>query len=474
MRESELRLRLALDAAQMGTFEADIAGTEAVIDAQEARLLGLPEDTRIVSVEELRARIPVDELYASDTKQERMTVHHEPYQHEFRLRMPDGSERWLSGYADVRSNRIFGVNFDITERKRAEAALRESEARLRIATNGAALGIFERDIKADRTVWVNDRMFEIFGRTHTDGSLTRQQFVDDYLHPSDVNAFEDALRQPMQMGGPFHVTCRIRRKDGLVRWLQIDGKIELADTGEPLRAFGVVADITERRTLERKAQRLAERVATIQDEERRTIAQELHDSTVQHLVAASLGMMSLRHKRSLQPEDEMRWNEVDASLQKAMNELRTASYLMHPPALRTRHLRSSLRQYIDGFANRSGLSIEIRTNPKIDQIPLRLRRTLFRIIQEALGNVYRHASASHVSVQIRWIADRLHIIITDNGRAVERRGPRAGVRLRGIRERVKEYAGELKLVGVKPNGARLHAAIPASAVARKSSTGRAH
>ena len=165
MRESKLRLRLALDAAQMGTFEADIAGTEALIDAQEARLLGLPEDTRIVSAAELRARIPVDDLYASDAKQQRMTAHHEPYQHEFRLLMPDGSERWLSGYADVRSNRIFGVNFDITERKRAEAALRESEARLRIATDGAGLGMFERDIKADRTVWVNARMFEIFGRT---------------------------------------------------------------------------------------------------------------------------------------------------------------------------------------------------------------------------------------------------------------------------------------------------------------------
>ena len=239
MRESKLRLRLALDAAQMGTFEADIAGTEALIDAQEARLLGLPEDTRIISAEELRARIPVDDLYVSDAKQERMTTHHEPYQHEFRLLMPDGSERWLSGYADVRSNRIFGVNFDITDRKRAEAALRESEARLRIATDGAALGMFERDIKADRTVWVNDRMFEIMGRTRADGSLTRQQFVNDYLHPRDVKAFEDAVRQPMQNGGAFHVVCRIRRTDGMMRWLQMDGRIELADTGEPVRAFGV-------------------------------------------------------------------------------------------------------------------------------------------------------------------------------------------------------------------------------------------
>jgi PAS domain-containing protein len=104
--ESERRLRLALDAAKMGTFEADIAATHALIDAQEARLLGLPEDTRIVSVDELRKRVPFEDLEASDVKQKRMTEEKKAYHHEFRLRLPDGSERWLGAYADVRSNRI--------------------------------------------------------------------------------------------------------------------------------------------------------------------------------------------------------------------------------------------------------------------------------------------------------------------------------------------------------------------------------
>src|SRR5262245_58410175 len=171
LRESELRLRFALEAAQMGTFEADIAATEAIIDAQEARLLGLPEGTCVASAEKLRRCIPLDDLNASDAKRRRLTEHGEAYHHEFRFRMPDGSERWLSGHADVRGNRIFGVNFDITERKLAEVQLRESEARLRVATSAASLGVFERDLKADRTVWLNDRMYEIFGRSRVDGPL---------------------------------------------------------------------------------------------------------------------------------------------------------------------------------------------------------------------------------------------------------------------------------------------------------------
>ena len=188
LRASELRLRLALEAAQMGTFEADVGGSQAAIDAQEANLLGLPAETRLVSADELRARIPVEDLQASDAKQKRLTESGEAYHHEFRLRMPDGSERWLCAYAAIRSNRIFGVNFDVTERKGAESALRESEARLRIATSAAALGVFERDVKADRTLWVNDRAFEIFGRTREDGPLTRQQLLQDYVHPDDAKA----------------------------------------------------------------------------------------------------------------------------------------------------------------------------------------------------------------------------------------------------------------------------------------------
>ena len=120
LRESERRLRLALEAAQMGTFEADINGAEAIIDAQEARLLGLPDGARTVSREELRKRVPLGDVVASDLKEERLTQLREAYHHEFRLSMPDGSERWISARADVRRSRIFGVSYDVTERKHLE------------------------------------------------------------------------------------------------------------------------------------------------------------------------------------------------------------------------------------------------------------------------------------------------------------------------------------------------------------------
>lgn len=479
LRDSELRLRLALEAAQMGTFEADLIAGRGLIDAQQARLLGLPPDTRVVSSEELRKRVPLEDLETSDAKKQRLLLHHEAYRHEFRLGMPDGRERWLCAHAAIRSHRIFGVSFDVTKRKSAEAALRESEARLRIATAGAALGIFEWDADADRAVWENERMYEIFGRTRADGPLSRRQLADEYLEPSDVGDFEAELSEAMRTRGNLHAVCRIRRKDGSRRWLQFDGTFEAAATGHPLRLVGVIADITAGKVLEQRARELSQRLATIQEEERKNIARELHDSTAQHLVAASLTLMSLRPRTVPAAKRRKLWDEVEASIEEAAKELRTFSYLMDPPALRAQGLRATLQQYIDGFASRSGISVELRSNPCVDRFSLRMQRSLFRIVQAALANVFHHASASRVAVQFRWIASRLHLIVSDNGCGLERvrrhgASPtlRHGVGLRGIRARLDELGGGLRIVQVRPHGTRVHAVLPAGASRRTVLRGR--
>ena len=387
-----------------------------------------------------------------------------------RILRPDGSIRWVSiqgrrhyrNAADGRhAVRSVGTVVDITHLKETEAALRESEARLRIATNAAALGVFERDVKADRMVWANDRAFEIFGHTRADRGLTRQQLFQDYVHPDDAKAVKDALRDARRKGGSHHVICRIRQKGGLQRWLQIDGKYESTDTGEPSRHIGVFADITEREALEQEARELSERLVNLQEEERQRIAQELHDSTAQHLVAANLNLMSLRAKAGLGSDEIKLWNEVEVSMAEALKELRTFTYLMHPLGLDADGLCSTLRRYIDGYANRSGLRVKLRSSQQVDKLSLDMQRALFRIVQEALANVHRHACASHVSVDLRSIAGRLHVMVTDNGRGAEGKQEepsfRPGVGIYGIRARARQFGGDLK-IRTGPHGTRIHVA----------------
>jgi signal transduction histidine kinase len=254
-------------------------------------------------------------------------------------------------------------------------------------------------------------------------------------------------------------------KSGLQRWLQFDGKYELTD-GEPTRLVGVIADITERKALQEEADELSERLINLQEEERQLIAQELHNSTVQHLVAADLHLVILRSKGGACIAEVC--DQVEASINEAAAELRTWSYLTHPPALGVGGLRSTIRKYVEGYADRSGITVKFSASAKIDRLPLQKQRALLRIVQEALGNVHRHAAASDVSVVLRRIAGRIHLTITDNGRGakgmskIEDGGtPRSGLGIFGIRTRARQLGGDLKMQS-GPQGTRLHVVVPAA------------
>jgi signal transduction histidine kinase len=208
---------------------------------------------------------------------------------------------------------------------------------------------------------------------------------------------------------------------------------------------------------------LSERLVTLQEDERQRITEELHDSTAQHLVAANLNLMKLRSNAGSGSDDEGLWDDVEACMEATFKELRTFSYVMHPLALHADGLRSTLRQYLDAYGDRAGLSVKLRSSLMVDTLPLQMQRSLFRITQEALANVQRHASASRVSVDLRWINGRLHLAVTDDGHGVN--GSSEGSRLRnglgisGIKARAHQFGGEFRMRS-GPLGTTIHVATP--------------
>lgn len=385
---------------------------------------------------------------------------------QYRLRRRDGAYRWIddTGIPRYAPDGTFlgyiGSCVDVSPLKETEVALRESEARLRLATSSADLGIFERNIREDRTVWVNDRMYEIFERQPADGPLSRELFLREYLHPDDVRAFEAAMTNAITTDRHLHATCRIRLKSGKEVWLQIDGTYELTDTGEPLRLVGVAADITERKTLEQHAAELSARLIDVQEEEREQISQELHDSTAQHLLATNLNLMTLRPKMGLTRDEVRRWDETEVSLQEAVREIRAFSYLMHPPALQADKLVASLHQYIRGFSDRTKIEVKVHLSPKLDKLPFEMQRTFLRIVQEALGNIHRHAAAFQAFVRGRLIGDRVHLIVSDDGRGLQSEQNAAlGRGIRGMQDRARRWGGALRIRSVS-KGTKVHAVWP--------------
>lgn len=206
-----------------------------------------------------------DDLAATMAAWSAALTSRQDYQITHRLVMRDGSVRWhLSRARPVCDpsgavTRWFGTATDVHVLRMAQERLHESEQRQRIAAHAARLGIFEWRIAEDVAVWKNERAYEIFGHTQTDGTLSRQQFCDGYLHPQDVAVFDAALAAAQENGGAFDAVCRITRKsDGELRWIELAGQLTDGLDGAGQRLVGVVADITARKRAEAQRQLLVD------------------------------------------------------------------------------------------------------------------------------------------------------------------------------------------------------------------------
>jgi PAS domain S-box-containing protein len=279
------------------------------------------------------------------------------------------------------------------------------------------------------------------------------------IHPDDFDRCLAIYSGHFEARKNVRMQYRLRRGDGEYRWIDDAGIPRYARDGTFLGYIGSSTDITCLKELEREAGELSERLVNLQEEERQRISQELHDTTAQHLVAASINVSSLRSKLDGNANDEKLWDEAESCLTEALKEIRTLSYVLHPIGLGIDGFTSTLRRYVEGYSNRSGLAVRLKSPPNVDELPLRLQRSLFRIVQEALTNVHRHASATHVYIELRRAGDRLNLTITDNGRGIggghQGAPEQEGVGIYGIKARARQYGGDIR-IKTGPNGTAVH------------------
>jgi signal transduction histidine kinase len=219
-----------------------------------------------------------------------------------------------------------------------------------------------------------------------------------------------------------------------------------------------------RRRAERALKRSEERALTLQEEERQRIAQDLHDSTSQHLAAIGLNLMALKADKISDADKTRALADMKGSLQEATRELRTFTYLLHPPGLERDGLSATLARYVEEFGRRTGLETSLRLDYGIDGLPLPLQRSILRIVQEALANVHRHAAASSVSVGIERKAGELHLVISDDGRGIadapaDGEAFRLGVGIQGMTARVQKFGGSVEIKSGS-GGTTVHAIVP--------------
>ena len=349
------------------------------------------------------------------------------------------------------------------ERRRTESLFRQSEERMAVAAASTDTGLWQWDA-VERQMWATDHCRAMFGLTEE--SATAPEAFLGAVHPEDRPGMSELLKFSREKPDVQSVrNFRVVRQNAEVRWYIMRTHTEFQKDNIPLRISGVVRDITQRVVAQLEAEQLGQRLLTLQDEERRSIAEELHDSTAQHLVAVNLNLAALRARGSLPAESLGLIDEIQKAVREATSEIRTFTYLLRPPELEEEGLCTVSRQYILGFARRTGLQTTIRLNPVADELPPSDRRALLRIIQESLANVHRHAAATHVSVNLRCIGGSVHLVVRDNGGGMpvtnRKNGEHAslGVGLPGMATRVRQLGGKLE-VKSGPKGTTIHASIP--------------
>jgi signal transduction histidine kinase len=226
---------------------------------------------------------------------------------------------------------------------------------------------------------------------------------------------------------------------------------------------GLKKELKQRTNAEANAQRLSVLVMTMQDEERRKFSRELHDSLGQNLTAAKILADQLIRKLP----GEKGLHELQTIVSETLTETRTISHLLHPPLLDEMGFATAARWFIEGYAKRTGIQVNVNIPEEPQRLPRVLELTLFRVLQEAMTNIHRHSQSKKAEVSYNVTPDTVSLCVCDFGigiapdklSAFTADGSRVGIGLAGMRERVREQGGMLD-VKSGSSGTTVNASFP--------------
>jgi PAS domain S-box-containing protein len=396
------------------------------------------------------------------------------------LRRPGGTETvWtivdiVPEYDSGKLIRFLVSLTNISEQRRASDALRESEERFRTLVRDLHVGVVLHSPNAT-VQFINQAALDIFGHTEQDVMGVRAEQLK--WTPIDANGrvipveqlpAETVLRTKLPVRNAITGWRHAQTQQTL--WLFGNAVPQYAPDGSVVRVITSFADITEMKNAERSIHQLSTELLKLQDEERRRIGRELHDGMAQTVLAVNLSLAQLRQSsQSLSDSSKRALDKARDLLQQMSREIRTLSYLLHPPLLDDLGLVTALKEYVNGFSERSGINITLELPPRFRRLPQIVETTFFRITQECLSNIQRHSGSKLAKVALRDDTECIRLEVTDYGRGISTpengnspRPHRLGVGIPGMRERMAQVGGHLE-IDSNPRGTTVRACILHSA-----------
>ena len=476
--DTDLQMGRIIKGANVGAMEWNVQSGETLFNEEFAKILGYAH-SELEDVIGISSGWAPDELFSHPDEKiktlEKLERHFSGelpyYDNELRIKHKDGRWMWVNDRARVITRTdegkpliMSGTRTNITKRKVAELALRESEETIAESQRIAHIGSWKWDILSD-TIRFSKEMFNVYGISPEtfDGKF---KSLDKVIHPDDLELFKSNIKASLSRARTSPFGYRVIHNDGSVHDLYAEVRTEFDRSGKPITSIGTVQDITERKIAEKEKteleqlQQLTQYTEKARETERAAISRELHDDLGQALTAVKIDLGMIRSSISDQGVVSQ-INKVSALVGDTIKTVQRITSNLRPDIIYDLGLETALEWYTKEYAERYGKAVSLELDPAIS-FSSEDSLTLFRIMQESLTNVARHSRASKVGIKLCREGDYINFCISDNGIGItdSQRNAKNSFGIISMNERAASLQAKFDVSSKKGGGTVIKLMIP--------------
>lgn len=485
LREREQQLDLAVQAGKMYAFDWDTQTDVIVRSGECAHIVNWTDDPKHDTGRNFCARVHPDDRKLYAAAEAGLTPGNPDYQICFRVLRPDGTVVWLedTGRASFDSQgrmlKVLGMVADITERKRAEEAIKRSESKYRLFVSQISEGIFCQELERPIPVGLpedeqvqrilhesylaecNDALARMYGMSPADFVGKRLTETLDAENPRNIDLTRAYIR------GGYRVMDRESREvdpQGNPK-VFLNSMIGIVENDMLRRTWGIQRDITERKRAEEALSSMTQRLIEAQEQERARISRDLHDDVGQRLALLANHLEQLRQDSpDLSTEVRNRLGEIYEQSCEIATGVQALSHELHSAKLVYLGIASAMRSFCQEFAKQQKLEIDFNTLDLPDSVSPDISLCLFRVLQEALRNSAKHSGARQLEVRLWGTSDEVHLAVSDSGIGFDSEAAKEsrGLGLVSMEERLKLLHGAFSVESQPNRGTTIHACVPIS------------
>ena len=474
LRKGEERFRLAAQAGKMYAYEWDVA-TDMVLRSEEhVNVLGFSDQGKQLTRQQLLTRVHADDRALFIGSVDKLTPQNPTTQISYRLVHPDGSVVWLEKSARAffdekgRMLRVIGMVADVTERKHAEEAKRESEDRLQLLLDSTGEAIYGIDLEG-RCTFCNPACLRALGYKRVDELLGKNMHGLIHHTRADGSAFpveECRIFRAIRAGEGAHVDDEVLWRANRTSFPAEYWSYPQWRGQEVVGAVVAFVDITERKLAETALANVSRRLIEAQEQERTRIARELHDDFAQRLALLAVELEQLHQDPPDLPEVRGIVGKLQKQTTEIATDIQTLSRELHSTKLLYLGIAAAMRSFCQEFGERTKVKIDFKSHDLPSPLSPDVSLCLFRVLQEALHNSAKHSGVRHVEVRLWGTSDEILLTVSDAGAGFDTEAARRnqGLGLISMEERLKLVKGTFSIESQPERGTTIHARVPLSSV----------